>query len=67
MDKDKLIGQYRMRLGALMRPVMMYGFQDVVPGLIQEAIPLALWLHESLNGKEIPPPVIRNVDFGPDD
>ena len=51
---DKAVGQFKLSLGVVMRPLMMYGQQHYVGSAIEEIVSLALQLHNRLGGMDEP-------------
>ncbi len=51
---DKIIGQYRLQLNGLLKPLRMYGQGLYVDGVIGELESLGVQLHLRLSGVDIP-------------
>lgn len=51
---DKSIGQYRLKLNGLMKPLRRYGQGDYVDQTIDELIHMGILLHYRLSGEDIP-------------
>jgi len=53
-NEQKAIGQFRLRLVGVMQPFNIYGLGIEIPSAIEEIVKLAIQLHRSLNGEDIP-------------
>ena len=53
-DWEKAVGQYRLQVGAVLRPLRLYGQAQYVVSAIEELVSLALQLHLKLSGVEMP-------------
>ena len=51
---DKIIGQYRLSLNGLLRPLRLYGQGALVNGVTEELINLSIQMHFRLSGVDIP-------------
>jgi len=54
LDWDKAVGQFRLALGVVMKPLMLYGQQHYVDTALQEITSLAIQLHQKLSGVDEP-------------
>ena len=54
VDFNKIIGQYRLNLNGLLKPLRMYGQGHYVDGVIEELVSLSIQMHEKLNGTDKP-------------
>jgi len=55
LEFDKFVGQLRLALGVVMRPLRMYGQQNYVDTASEEILSLALQLHQKLSGLDVAP------------
>lgn len=53
-DFDKCVGQYRMTLHGILKPLRMYGQSQYVDSVTEELVSLAIQLHLKLEGFDIP-------------
>lgn len=53
-EYDKVIGQYQLQLGALLRPLRLYGQDVLVDQITIELVTLGVQLHMKLSGVDIP-------------
>ena len=53
-DYDKAIGQYRLKLNGMLRPLRIYGQGVYVDSLMEELVSLGIQLHSRLSGVDIP-------------
>lgn len=51
---DKILGQYRLRLNGLLKPLRLYGQGVVVDAVADELVHLALQMHMKLSGVDMP-------------
>ena len=51
---DKVIGQLRLTIGAVLHPLRMYGQDHYVDTAIEELVSLAVQCHQKLSGIEVP-------------
>jgi len=51
---DKVLGQYRLRVGALLHPLRLYGQAEYVNQLVKEFESLGVQLHLKLSGVDMP-------------
>ena len=51
---DKAVGQFRLALGVVMKPLMLYGQQHYVDTALQEIVSLSIQLHQKLSGLDEP-------------
>ena len=54
VDYDKVVGQFKLKLNGIMKPVRMYGQADYVDQAMPVILRLALQLHEKLMGNDAP-------------
>jgi len=54
-DFDKNLTRFRLALGVVMRPLMMYGQQVYVGSAMEEIVSLAVQLHQKLSGIDVAP------------
>lgn len=54
LEWDKVVGQFRLRLGSLLNPLRMYGQGHYVDGVSEEIVSLAIQLHLKLYGVDMP-------------
>lgn len=57
-EEDKIIGLFRLSLGALMQPLRLYGQGHLVDGSIEQIISLSLQMHLKLQGLDEMPYII---------
>ena len=60
---DKIIGQYRLALNDLMRPLQMHGMNIYVDGVKDALVSLGVQLHLRLSGLDIPYEVEHNAHW----
>ena len=53
-EYDKALGQYRLKVGALLKPLRLYGQGDYVDQAAEELVSLGVQLHMRLSGVDIP-------------
>ena len=53
-DWDKIIGQFRLHLHSVLRPLRMYGQEHYVASVTEEIVSLAIQLHQKLEGIDEP-------------
>jgi hypothetical protein len=53
-EYDKAVGQFRLQLNGVMKPFNMYGFQELVPGAIEQITALTELFGERIRGKDVP-------------
>ena len=51
---EKIVGQYRLQVGAALSPLRKYGQATYVDGVSEELVQLAIQLHFKLSGADIP-------------
>lgn len=54
LDFDKIIGQYRLQLNGLLKPLRLYGQGGYVDAAMEELVSLAIQVHLKLSGVDIP-------------
>lgn len=54
LEWDKAVGQFRLALNVVMRPLMLYGQQHYVTTALEELTSLAIQLHWRLSGIDAP-------------
>jgi len=54
IEFDKCVGQYRMALHGVLKPLRMYGQNQYVDTVTEELVSLALQLHFKLYGVDMP-------------
>ena len=53
-DWNKAVGQYRLLMGKLLRPLRAYGQDFYVTGVSEEIVQAAIQLHYKLSGVDMP-------------
>lgn len=54
LEFDKVIGQFRLNLNGIMKPLRLYGQAHYVDSASEEIVSLAIQLHLKLSGLDIP-------------